>query len=116
MRPARSAISAKLISISRAAASATSRSARATAAEDTAHVARSGTGFAVAGSDVDDVASGLHFFDDDCNDLAIQDIANSNTEAYVGLRRYALDAVYFDGTRRDADDMTAVLAGARVHF
>lgn len=44
-----------------------------TAAEDTAHVDLSGTDFAGSGSDVDDVAGGLHFFDDDGNDLASLD-------------------------------------------
>lgn len=36
-----------------------------TAAEDTAHVDLSGTDFAGAGSDVDDIAGGLTFFDED---------------------------------------------------
>ena len=48
--------------------------------------------------------------------FAVQEIAKLNTEGYVGLRRYALDDVYVDGTRRDVGDMTAVLAGARVRF
>ena len=65
-------------------------------------------GFASPGGDLVEATSyGL---------FAVQEIADLNTEAYVGLRRYSLDGVHVGGTRRDVDDLTAVLAGARVRF
>jgi hypothetical protein len=48
--------------------------------------------------------------------FAVQEISDLNTETYVGIRRYALDDVFVDGIRSDVDDMTTVLAGARIRF
>lgn len=49
-----------------------------TSAEDSAHVDLSGTSFAGAGSDVDDIAGGLQFVDDQGRGLAELDAGNPN--------------------------------------
>ena len=48
--------------------------------------------------------------------FAVQDLRELNTELYVGARVYRLDGVFADGVERDVDDLTAVIAGARVRF
>lgn len=48
--------------------------------------------------------------------FAVQAISDLNTELYVGARVYELDDVYIDDDRSEVDDMTAVLAGARIRF
>jgi len=68
-----------------------------TAAEDTAHVDLSGTDFAGAGSDVDDLAGGLEFFADDGMELAelddffdMQDGSRSLRALYVSPSVYGV--------------------------
>jgi predicted porin len=48
--------------------------------------------------------------------FAVQELRDLNTELYVGARRYEVDDVFVDGSEVDVDDLTAVLAGARVRF
>ncbi|WP_299821535.1 hypothetical protein [uncultured Jannaschia sp.] len=48
--------------------------------------------------------------------FAVQEIADLNTEAYLGFRRYELDDVFVNDTRGEVDALNAVLVGARVRF
>lgn len=48
--------------------------------------------------------------------FAVQEFAALNTEVYAGMRLYELDGAYVDGEEKDADDLTAVIAGAMVRF
>ena len=48
--------------------------------------------------------------------FAVQELRELNTELYVGARRYGLDDVIFEGSEFEVDDLTAVVAGARVRF
>lgn len=48
--------------------------------------------------------------------FAVQEIARWQTELYAGARLYALDAVFAGGREVEVDDLTALIAGARVSF
>ena len=48
--------------------------------------------------------------------FAVQELHDLNTEIYIGARRYALDGVGLEGSSLEVDDLTAVIAGARVRF
>lgn len=48
--------------------------------------------------------------------FAVQDLPRLNAEAYIGARLYQLDGVHLDGFEVEVDDLTAVIAGARVRF
>lgn len=48
--------------------------------------------------------------------FAVQDLSSLNAEFYAGMRIYELNGVFVDGGRKEVDNLTAIVTGARIRF